>query len=83
MTYVESDQQAKRQRLIGQTAGLFAPVLMSSRHVTSPDYSNRRIIIKGSVYKTCWYNTNIFFRNIRKEETSCRFVLVATDRQHC
>ena len=55
VTYVESDPQAKRQRLIGigQTAGLYAPVLMSSRHETSPDHSNRRIIIKGSGYKTC------------------------------
>ena len=49
MTYVESDPQAKRQRLIGQTAGLFAPVLMSSRHVTSPDYSNRRIIKESGI----------------------------------
>ena len=31
VTYVESDPQAKRQRLIGQTAGLFVPVVISSR----------------------------------------------------
>ena len=82
VTYVESDPQAKRQRLIGQTAGLFVPVVISSRHVTSPDYSNRRIITMESVYKTFWYNTNNFFWNIHNEETSCRTVRVDTDRQH-